>query len=150
MRKIEFTMDNVAKWLKESTDWLIDNQQGCCTLKLDDHLAICVGWSAGYGDEERDDVIQAKDDRDYAINAGIKVSLVDINKSDFGFKPDTKNNQILFGGIGGGAKVNIVFVIAAGFAVFSNRINRFAISAVEFGVFIHVDRGQSSGQFGII
>ena len=31
------------------------------------------------------------------INAGIKVSLVDINKSDFGFKPDTKNNQILFG-----------------------------------------------------
>lgn len=31
------------------------------------------------------------------INAGIKVSLVDINNSDFGFKPDVKNNQILFG-----------------------------------------------------
>lgn len=30
-------------------------------------------------------------------NAGIKISLVDINKSDFGFKPDVKNNQILFG-----------------------------------------------------
>lgn len=30
-------------------------------------------------------------------NAGIKVSLVDINNSDFGFKPDVKNNQILFG-----------------------------------------------------
>lgn len=28
---------------------------------------------------------------------GIKVSLVDINNSDFGFKPDVKNNQILFG-----------------------------------------------------
>lgn len=28
---------------------------------------------------------------------GIKVSLVDINNSDFGFKPDAKNNQILFG-----------------------------------------------------
>ena len=27
----------------------------------------------------------------------IKVSLVDINNSDFGFKPDIKNNQILFG-----------------------------------------------------
>lgn len=30
-------------------------------------------------------------------NKGIKVSLVDINNSDFGFKPDTNNNQILFG-----------------------------------------------------
>lgn len=30
-------------------------------------------------------------------NAGIKVSLVDINHSDFGFKPDVENNQILFG-----------------------------------------------------
>ena len=31
------------------------------------------------------------------IAAGIKVSLVDINKSDYGFKPDVNNNQILFG-----------------------------------------------------
>ena len=31
------------------------------------------------------------------INAGIKVSLVNINGSDFGFKPDVKNNRILFG-----------------------------------------------------
>lgn len=28
---------------------------------------------------------------------GIKVSLVDINNSDFGFSPDVQNNQILFG-----------------------------------------------------
>ena len=31
------------------------------------------------------------------IAAGIKVSLVNINKSDYGFKPDVNNNQILFG-----------------------------------------------------
>ena len=31
------------------------------------------------------------------INDGIKVSLIDINKSDYGFKPDVDNNQILFG-----------------------------------------------------
>ena len=31
------------------------------------------------------------------IGDGIKISLVDINKSDFGFKPDVDNNQILFG-----------------------------------------------------
>lgn len=31
------------------------------------------------------------------IATGIKISLVDINQSDFGFIPDAKNNQILFG-----------------------------------------------------
>ena len=31
------------------------------------------------------------------IKAGIQVSLIDINKSDFGFKPDAANHQILFG-----------------------------------------------------
>lgn len=31
------------------------------------------------------------------IGDGIKVSLIDINKSDYGFKPDVENNQILFG-----------------------------------------------------
>ncbi len=36
---------------------------------------------------------------------GIKVSLVDINNSDFGFKPDIVNNQILFG-LKGLANVN--------------------------------------------
>ena len=85
MRKIEFTMDNVAKWLKESTDWLIDNQQGCCTLKLDDHLAICVGWSNGFGDEPREDVIQAIDNLDYAVVTGVKVWTSDDMRTDFDF-----------------------------------------------------------------
>ncbi len=31
------------------------------------------------------------------IEQGIKVSLVDINRSSYGFKPDVENNQILFG-----------------------------------------------------
>ena len=31
------------------------------------------------------------------MSEGIKVSLVDINKSELGFKPDIENNQILFG-----------------------------------------------------
>lgn len=28
---------------------------------------------------------------------GVKISLVDINKSSFSFKPDIENNQIIFG-----------------------------------------------------
>ena len=31
------------------------------------------------------------------MSAGIKVSLIDINKSQFGFSPDVEHNQILFG-----------------------------------------------------
>lgn len=65
--------NEIAKFIKESVEWLQKEQQGCCTHKLDDHLAICVGWSAGYGKEKRNDVIQAKDDPDYGINVGIKV-----------------------------------------------------------------------------
>ena len=81
----EVTMDNIAKWLKESTDWLIDNQQGCYTLKLDDRLAICVGWSNGFSDEPRKDVIQAIDNLDYAVVAGVKVWTSDDMRTDFDF-----------------------------------------------------------------
>lgn len=42
-------------------------------------------------------------------NAGIKVSLVDINNSDFGFKPDVTHNQILFG-LKGLSNVNNDFI----------------------------------------
>ena len=65
--------NKIAKFVKESVEWLIKEQEGCCTYRLDEHLAVCVGWSAGYGNEKRDDVIQAKDNLDYSINAGIKV-----------------------------------------------------------------------------
>lgn len=81
--KFEFTVDNVAKWLKDSTDWLIDHQEGCCTLKLDDRLAICVGWSNGFGDEPREDIIQAIDDLDYAVVTGLKVWTSDDLRTDY-------------------------------------------------------------------
>lgn len=75
--------NKIANFLKESVEWLQKEQQGCCHYQLDDHLAIFVGWSAGYGEEERDDVIQAKDDPDYGINVGIKVWTSDYMQTDF-------------------------------------------------------------------
>ena len=75
--------NEIEKYVKESVEWLITEQQGCCTYKLNDHLAICVGWSAGYGKEARNDVIQAKDDPDYGINVGIKVWTSDYLRADF-------------------------------------------------------------------
>ena len=94
--KMEFTVDNVAKWLKDSTEWLVDHQEGCCTLKLDDRLAICVGWSAGFGDEPREDVIQAIDDLDYAVVAGVKVWTSDNMRTDYDWInfPYCKNGNV--------------------------------------------------------
>jgi hypothetical protein len=75
--------DKIAKFVKESVEWLQEMQQGCCRYKLDDHLAVFVGWSAGYGEEKRYDVIQAKDYPDYGINVGIKVWTSDDLWTDY-------------------------------------------------------------------
>ena len=75
----------IAKFLKKSVKWLKKEQCGCCRYILDDHLAIFVGWSEGYGNEKRDDVIQAKDNLYYGINAGIKVWTSDDMWTDFDF-----------------------------------------------------------------
>lgn len=65
--------NKIAQFVKDSVDYLVANQTGNCRYKLDDHLAIFVGWGSGYGDEKRDDVIQGKTNLDWGINAGIKV-----------------------------------------------------------------------------
>lgn len=81
----EMQTEQLSKWLKDSVNWLIDHQEGCGTYKLDDRLAVCVGWSAGYGDELREDVIQAKDEPDYAINAALKVWTSDSMRTDLDY-----------------------------------------------------------------
>ena len=82
---MKYTVREVAKFIKESVDWLIEQDMGCATLKLDDRLAVCVGWSAGFGSEKRDDVIQSKSEPDYAIMAGIKVWTSDDMRTDYDF-----------------------------------------------------------------
>lgn len=68
------------------------------------YLIVNSGSLEDYEDENTDD--DKQESTNYtkmakAIgqirSAGIKVSLADINKSFFGFLPDTENNQILFG-----------------------------------------------------
>lgn len=90
-------MKQLSQWLKESVDWLIDHQEGCCTFTLDDHLAVCVGWSAGYGDEPRKDVIQGIDDLDFAIVAALKVWTSDSMRTDLDFihAPYYKNGDVV-------------------------------------------------------
>ena len=89
--------NEIAQFIKESVEWLQKEQCGCCRYKLDDHLAIFVGWSAGYGEEKRNDVIQAKDDPDYGINVGIKVWTSDYMQTDFDWLnfPYYENGDVL-------------------------------------------------------
>lgn len=75
--------NKIAKFIQESVEWLQKEQCGCCRYKLDDRLAIFVGWSAGYGDEKDDTLIQANDELTYAINVGIKVWTSDDMWTDF-------------------------------------------------------------------
>jgi hypothetical protein len=92
----------IAKFVKESVEWLQKEQCGCCRYKLDDHLAILVGWSGGYGNEKRNDVIQAEDDFDYGINVGIKVWTSDYMQTDYDWLnfPYYEDGDVLDMGLG--------------------------------------------------
>ena len=80
------------------------------------NTACLIVNSASLEEENEDEDFEAKEkSSDYAkiakaigdiTSRGIKVSLVDINKSNYSFEPDIENNEILFGmkalnGIGG-------------------------------------------------
>lgn len=81
----EMQTKQLSQWLKDSVNWLIDHQEGCGTYKLDDHLAVCVGWSAGYSNEPDESVIQAIDDLTYAVNVALKVWTSDGMRTDLDF-----------------------------------------------------------------
>jgi DNA polymerase-3 subunit alpha len=70
------------------------------------NTACLIINSGALEDEENEDVDKKEKGTDYAktakalgdiISRGIKISLIDINKSNFSFEPDVENNQILFG-----------------------------------------------------
>ena len=70
------------------------------------NTACLIVNSAGLYDENEYDDEAKEGQTDYAkvakalgdiISHGIRVSLVDINESDYSFKPDAANNEILFG-----------------------------------------------------
>lgn len=63
----------------------------------------CLTVNAGSAEADEDETQKATDYAKMAIaigdiqSRGVKISLVDINRSSFGFKPDIENNQIIFG-----------------------------------------------------
>ena len=93
----EMQTKQLSQWLKDSVNWLIGHQEGCCTNKLDDHLAVCVGWSGGYSNDPDESVIQAIDDLTYAVNAAIKVWTSDDMRTDLDYidAPYYKNGDVV-------------------------------------------------------
>ena len=78
------SVSELAKDIENAVDCLKKGLCTCYTVKLDGRLAVCVGWSAGYDDED-DSVIHDNDDPTYAINAGIKVWTSDDLRTDYDF-----------------------------------------------------------------
>lgn len=97
----EMQTKQLSQWLKDSVNWLIDHQEGCGTYKLDDRLAVCVGWSGGYSDEPDESLIQAKDDLTFAIDAAIKVWTSDSMRTDLDYinAPYYENGDVIDIGI---------------------------------------------------
>lgn len=93
----EMQTKQLSKWIKDSVNWLIDQQSGCGTYKLDDHLAVCVGWSAGYSNEPDETVIQAIDDLTYAVNVALKVWTSDDMRTDLDYinAPYYENGDVI-------------------------------------------------------
>ena len=90
------TKEEIKQFLKDSIEWLVDQDMGCSTLKLDDRLAICVGWLDGY-DENDEDLIHAKDGKSWCLNAGIKVYTSDDMRTDYEFinAPYYDNGEVI-------------------------------------------------------
>ena len=90
------TKEEIKQFIKDSIEWLVDQDQGCSTLKLDDRLAICVGWLDGY-DENDEDVIHSKESPSWAINAGLKVYTSDDMRTDYEFinSPYYANGEVV-------------------------------------------------------
>ena len=75
------TKQELAKEIKSAVEWLIKEDCGCSTIKLNDRLAVCVG-SDGY-DVDDDMAIHSKSHPTWCINAGIKVWTSDDLRTDF-------------------------------------------------------------------
>ena len=90
-------ISKLAKFLEDSSKALYnDDTAGCYRFLLPDpRLAIYVGWSPGFGDEERNDVVQSKSNPDYGIEMGIKIRN-DADWADYEFLnyPYSENGDV--------------------------------------------------------
>lgn len=72
----------LVNFLKEQVKYYENDNCGCSTFKLDNTLAVCIGWSDGY-DISDTGVIHSKSEPTFCVNAGIKVWTSDSLRTDY-------------------------------------------------------------------
>ena len=71
-----------AAFIKESVEWLLSQECGCCTIRLTAATQLAVGWENGF-DPEDPFVIHSKSEPTWGICVGIKAIDGDDLKTDF-------------------------------------------------------------------
>lgn len=71
-----------AAFIKESVEWLLSQQCGCCTIRLTAATQLAVGWENGF-DPKDPSVIHSKSEPTWGICVGIKALEGDDMKTDF-------------------------------------------------------------------
>lgn len=74
--------NKLSHFLKEQVKYYEADGVGCSTFKLDDTLAVCIGWSDGY-DVSDTGAIHSKNEPSFCVNAGIKVWTSDSLRTDY-------------------------------------------------------------------
>ena len=90
MKKVE-----LAKKIEMAVETLVVSEEGCVTIELDNRLAVCVGWSEGY--EENNQFIYSKNNPSFALVVGLKVWTSDDLRTDYDWinYPYTNEGSVL-------------------------------------------------------
>lgn len=90
------TTKELAKEIKKAVEALVASDNGCSTIKLDDNLAICVGWSNGFDPKDKG-VFHSKTDPTFCLVAGLKVWTSDDLRTDYDWInfPFFENQEVL-------------------------------------------------------
>ena len=86
----------LAKEIKKAVETLVASENGCSTIKLDDNLAICIGWSEGF-DPKDDNLIHSKIEPTFCLVVGLKVWTSDDLRTDYDWInfPFFENQEVL-------------------------------------------------------
>ena len=71
-----------AAFIKESVEWLLSQERGCCHIRLTANTQLAVGWENGF-DPKDPSVIHSKSEPTWGICVGIKTLEGDYMKTDF-------------------------------------------------------------------
>lgn len=78
----EIRAREAADFIKESVEWLLQQDCGCCTIRLTAATQLAVGWENGF-DPKDPSIIHSKTEPTWGICVGIKALEGDDLKTDF-------------------------------------------------------------------